>query len=94
MCPQIQSIKQSKKGKFPSNYKASPIDLKRKFRSVDKPLQKGPLKNISTEAYFGNFTVYWLHVFRIPSIHFIHLAKVNVIAISSNVRKPTMTSNK
>ena len=42
--------------------------LKRKFSSVNKPLriyrplqrqapQKGPLKNISTTAYFGNFTV-------------------------------------
>ena len=36
--------------------------LKRKFPSVDKPLQKqaplkGPLKNISPGAYFRNFTV-------------------------------------
>ena len=33
-------VKQSKNGKFTSNYKASPIDLKCKFSSVDKPLQK------------------------------------------------------
>ena len=33
-------VKQNKNGKFLSNYKASPIDLKRKFPSVDKPLQK------------------------------------------------------
>ena len=37
--------------------------LKSKFHSVDKPLQKeapqkGPLKNISPEAYFRNFTVF------------------------------------
>ena len=37
--------------------------LKRKFPSVDKPLQKltpqeGPLKNISPGAYFRNFTVF------------------------------------
>ena len=37
--------------------------LKRKFPSVDKPLQKqapekGPLKNISPRAYFRNFTVF------------------------------------
>ena len=35
--------------------------LKRKFPSVDKPLQKyaqeEPLKNISPGAYFRNFTV-------------------------------------
>ena len=30
---------------------------KRKFPSIDKPLQKEPLKNISSEAYFRNFTV-------------------------------------
>ena len=29
--------------------------LKRKFPSVDKPLKKGPLKNISPGAYFRNF---------------------------------------
>ena len=35
-------VKQSKNGKFPTIYKASPIIsiLKRKFPSVDKPLQK------------------------------------------------------
>ena len=32
-------VKRSKNGKFTSNYKASPIDLKRKFLSVDKPLR-------------------------------------------------------
>ena len=41
-------VKQSKNGKFPSNYKASPIDFE---------TQKGPLKNISLGAYFRNFTV-------------------------------------
>ena len=39
--------------------------LKHKFPSVDKPLQKqapqkGPLKHISPEAYFRNFTVLFL----------------------------------
>ena len=38
--------------------------LKRKFPSVDKPLQKkaplkGPLKNVSPGAYFRNFTVFY-----------------------------------
>ena len=32
-------VKQSKNGKFTSNYKASPIDFERKFPSVDKPLR-------------------------------------------------------
>ena len=45
-----------------SNYKATQSILKRKFPSIDKPLQKqvplkGPLKNISPGAYFRNFTV-------------------------------------
>ena len=39
-CPQIQS-KQSKNGKFPSNSKASPIDLETQISlSEYKPLQK------------------------------------------------------
>ena len=47
-------VKQSKNGKFDSRLAQS--ILKRKFPSVDKPLQKyapqkGPLKNISHEAY-------------------------------------------
>ena len=33
-------VKQSKNGKFPSNYKLAQSILKRKFPSVDKPLQK------------------------------------------------------
>ena len=47
---------------FPSNYKASPIELKRKFPSVDKPLKK----DISPGAYFRNFRVAyisWRHLF-------------------------------
>ena len=55
-------VKQSKNGKFPSNYKLVQSILKRKCPSIDKPLQKkapekGPLKNISPGAYFWNFTV-------------------------------------
>ena len=55
-------VKQSKNGKFTSNYRASPIDFETQISSVDKPLQKqapqkGPLKNISPGAYFRNFTV-------------------------------------
>ena len=50
-------VKQSKNGKFPSNYKLAQSILKRKFPSVHKPLQKGPLKNISRGAYFQNFMV-------------------------------------
>ena len=45
-------VKQSKNGKFPSHYKLAQSILKRKFPSVHKPL-----KNISPEAYFRNFTV-------------------------------------
>ena len=48
--------------------------LKRKFPSVDKPLQKyapqkGPLKNISSGAYFRNFTVFpnCIEKFLLPS---------------------------
>ena len=46
---------------FPTIKLAQSI-LKRKFPSVDKPLQKqapqkGPLKNTSPGAYFRNFTV-------------------------------------
>ena len=33
-------VKQRKKGKFLSNYKATQSILKPKFRSIDKPLQK------------------------------------------------------
>ena len=33
-------VKQSKKGKLLSNYKAAQSILKPKFRSIDKPLQK------------------------------------------------------
>ena len=45
--------------------------LKRKFPSVDKPLQKqapqkGPLKNISAGAYFRNFTVIQKEIFVQP----------------------------
>ena len=55
-------VKQSKNGKFPSNNKPAQAILKRKFPSVHKPfeykpLQKGPLKNISRGAYFRTFTV-------------------------------------
>ena len=32
-------VKQSKNGKFPSNCKASPLDLKRNVPSIDKPLR-------------------------------------------------------
>ena len=32
-------VKQSKNGKFPSKYKASPINFERKFPPVDKPLR-------------------------------------------------------
>ena len=32
-------VKQSKNGKFPSNYKLAQSILKRKFPSVDKPLR-------------------------------------------------------
>ena len=47
---------------FLSTIRLAQSILKRKFPSVDKPLriqapQKGPLKNISPGAYFGNFTV-------------------------------------
>ena len=49
--------KQSKNGKFPSIYKLAQSILKRKFPSVHKPLQKGPLKKISPRTYFRNFTV-------------------------------------
>ena len=34
-------VKQNRNGKFPSNYKASPIDFETQFSSVDKPLKKG-----------------------------------------------------
>ena len=34
-------VKQSKNGKFPSKYKASPIDFETQIPSVDKPLNKG-----------------------------------------------------
>ena len=36
-------VKQSKNGKFPSNYKASTIDFEThaSFPSIDKPLKKG-----------------------------------------------------
>ena len=34
-------VKQSKNGKFPSNYKASPIDFETQISPVDKPLKKG-----------------------------------------------------
>ena len=56
-------VKQSKNGKFPSHYKLAQSNLKRKFPSVHKPLekqalQKGPLKNISPVAYFRNFAVF------------------------------------
>ena len=33
-------VKQSKNSKFPSNYKLAQSILKRKFPSIDKPLQK------------------------------------------------------
>ena len=32
-------VKQSKKGKFASNYKASPIDFETQISPVDKPLR-------------------------------------------------------
>ena len=61
-CPQIQS-KQSKKGKFPSNYKA-PQSILKQFPSIDKPLapnispsKNKPLKKALRKAYFRNFTV-------------------------------------
>ena len=40
-------VNQSKNGKFTSNYKASPIDLKHKFPPIDEPLQNNvsPSKN-------------------------------------------------
>ena len=43
-CPQIQS-KQSKNGKFPSNSKASPIDLEMQISlSENNPSKNRPLK--------------------------------------------------
>ena len=60
----------SKNGKFPFNYKLAQSMLKRKFPSVAKPLQKkkapqkGPLKNVSSRAYFRNFRVV---LFVVPS---------------------------
>ena len=60
-------VKQSKNGKFLPLIRLAKSILKRKFRSVDKPLricappkislEKGPFKNISPGAYFRNFTV-------------------------------------
>ena len=46
--PSVYEVKQTKNGKFPSSYKLAQLTLKRKFPSVDKPLQKetpqkGPL---------------------------------------------------
>ena len=56
-CPQIHS-KTSKKGKFTSNYKVSPINFKTQIFLRRYAPQKGPLKNINPGAYFRNFTVY------------------------------------
>ena len=47
--------------------------LKRKFPSVDKPLQKkapqkGPLKIISPGAYFRNFTVFDFGPVKLPGL--------------------------
>ena len=58
--PLEYKVKQSNNGKFPSHYKLAQSILKRKFPSVDKPLQKqapqkGPLKNISPGAFFSEF---------------------------------------
>ena len=65
MCLEITlkyKVKQSKNGKFSSNYKPAQLILKCIFPSVHKPfeykpLQKGPLKNISCGAYFRNIMV-------------------------------------
>ena len=57
-------VKQSKNGKFTSNYKASPIGfetqifLLRKAPPNISPSKNKPLKNISPGTYFWNFTVF------------------------------------
>ena len=64
-CPQIQSkTKQKINLKFPSNYKASPIDFEMQISlhrwaspKISPPMQKGPLKNISAGACFRKFAV-------------------------------------
>ena len=59
----LYKVKQSKNGKFTSNYKASPIDFEKKIslrRQVPpniSPSKNKPLKNIRPGAYFRNFTV-------------------------------------
>ena len=66
-------VKQSKNGKFTFNYKASLIDLKRKFASVDsvdkslrieapknKPLKKGLWKILAPGLMFGILRYFYL----------------------------------
>ena len=57
-----EKVKQSKNGKFPFNYKASPIDFETQISLQKQAPQKGPLKNISPGAYFRNFTVLSHHL--------------------------------